>query len=533
MEIRCFSTNFFLMELINNYVFLEKFKKGMSFALVLAVIGQIIFFFSLANSIGAILVLTTWFLTCKVVMQPYNFLHYTFSSFVIFGFFFTQFCLPVIFTLLEGKPMIFNLNFPISVFIHSFLAFLILLLAFKIYKNHINFIRNVLTKILERIRIYRIPTSKQLWIIGIIGVLTIIIERVVFGGFGEGKVDRVFLKVFTGMKIFAYLPLLLFFPTVFCDSKGLRNFRTPKFLIIIYTAVLILLGILANSRGLFMQGVTTVGLVYLLGLMLGKTDYRIFSPKKMGLVLIGLWLITGPLVDLGTAMVVVRGVRTEISSKELLEETFRTYQDKEVLRRYKELADLRVRDWDETYFDNIFLARFSNLKYSDASLELAFHLPNPDGQMQDIVFRKYLSTLPQPLLNVLQINLDKGYYSKASFGDFLFMRNTGVGYGGFRLGNFMGLGLASFGWYYLAILLVGAIILYNFMDSFVLQIDFRSSQISIVGFLSILFCFTYFGNSTSSESVTTIFNYITRGWFQTVLLYVVLFWIARKVSKVF
>ncbi len=504
----------------------------MSFAVALAVISQNIFFFSFANSMGSILVLFAWVLTYRIVMQLKNFLHYTFSSFIVFGFYFTQFCLPLIFTLLEGKPLIFNLDYPISVFIHSFLAFLALLFSFMMYKNHINYIRNVLTNFLKKIRIYEIPTTKQFWVMGMIGMLSIVVERVVFGGFGEGKAEHVYLKLFAGMDQFAYLPLLLLFPDVFSAKENVKNFKSSRFPIFIYTAVLIMLGIMANSRGLFMQGVTTVGLIYFLGLIIGKTDYRIFTPKKIFLVSLSFWLITGPLADLGTAMVVVRGVRGDVPPKVLLEETIRAYKDKEALRKYKKLADSRVRNWDEEYFDNIFLTRFSNLKYSDASLQLAFHLPNPDSQMQDVVFGKYLSILPQPFLNVLKFNLDKNYYSKASFGDFLFMRKTGMGYGGFRTGNFMGLGLASFGWWYLGILFAGAIILYNFVDSLVLKTGNTTSQISIVGFLSILFCFTYFGVSTSSESVTTIFNYITRGWFQTVLLYVVLFWIARKISKI-
>lgn len=519
------------MDFTNSYVFLERFKKGMSFAIALAVLCQNIFFFSAANSIGSVLVLFAWVLTYKLIMQPDNFQHYTLSSFVIFGFYFTQFCLPVIFTLLEGKPLIFNLDFPISVFIHSFLAFLVLLSSFMLYKNHINSVRNILSRFLKKIKIYQIPTSKQFWVIGIIGILSIVVERVVFGGFGEEKADHVFLKLFAGMEQFAYLPLLLLFPAVFCDKENVKDFKSSRFLIISYTAVLITLGIMANSRGLFMRGVTTVGLIYFLGLILAKTDYTIFSPKKILLVSIGLWLLTGPLGDLGTAMVAVRGVRGDVPPKVLLEETLRTYQDKEALSKYRQLAKASEGDWDERYFDNVFLTRFSNLKFSDASLQLAFHMPNPDKQMQDIVFAKYLSILPQPFLNALNFNLDKPWYSKASFGDFLFMRKTGMGYGGFRVGNFMGVGMASFGWWYLGILFVGAIILYNFIDSFVLRTGIGSSRISIVGFLSLLFCFTYFGNSTESESVTTIFSYITRGWFQTVLLYVVLFLIARKVSK--
>lgn len=515
----------------DNHTFLSIFKKWMSFAVILAVILQNIFFFTAANLIGAFFVLLSWCLMYNLVLKIHNFRKYTLSSFLILGFYFTQFGLPVIFTILEGKPLIFNLDYPVSVFIHSFLAFLGLLGAFIFYKNHNNPIRKFLTSFLKKLNFYNIPTKLQFWIIGIMGLSSIVVQRVIFGGYGEDEASSEFLSFIQGMQPYAYLPLLLLFPAVFSDSENYGKLKAPLYLVVIYIAVLVILGMMANSRGLFMRGITTVGLVYFLGLILGSLDFRILKARNVIIAFLGIWLITGPLSDLGTAMVSIRGIRGDIPPKALMEETFRTYQDKDALRTYRKLANVQITDWDETYFDNIFLARFSNLKFSDASLHQAFQIKNPDGQMQDVVYGKYLSLLPQPLLNLLGVPLDKDFYANASFGDFLYMRNSGVGYGGFRTGNFLGMGLASFGWWYLGVLFIGAILLFNFIDSFVLY-ERESYHLSVIGLLSILFCFTYFGVSTPSESVTNSFHYITRGWMQTVLLYVLLFWIARKVSRV-
>lgn len=515
----------------NNQIFLSVFKKWVSVIVFFAVILQIIFFFTTANIVGSFIVLLTWCLVNNIVLKAYNIRKYTFSCFILLGFYFTQFGLPVIFTLLEGKALIFNLNYPVSVFIHSFLAFLVLLSAFNLYKNHINFIRKSLTTLLQKWKIYEIPTKGQFWIIGILGLASIVLQKVIFGGFGEAKHTSEFLSFLTGIQPYSYLPLLLMFPAVFSNRENYQKLKVPPVLIIAYIAILVVLGIMANSRGLFMQGITIVGLVYFLGLIAGRLDFQILKARNVLIVFAGIWLITGPLSDLGTAMVSVRGIRGDIPPKLLMEETFHTYQDKEALRVYRKLADNNVQDWDERYFDNIFLSRFSNLKFSDASLHQAFQINNPDGQMQEIVYDKYLSVFPQPLLNLLDVPLNKNFYTNASFGDFLYMRNSGTGYGGHRTGNFLGMGLASFGWWYLGILFIGAVLLFNFIDSFVLYKN-GSYQLSVIGLLSILFCFTYFGISTPSESVTSVFHYITRGWIETVLLYILLLWIAKRLSAV-
>lgn len=518
------------MEFINKYTFLSWFKRAVTFAVIVAAILQTIFFYSFPNILGCAIILIAWGLTYKFVMHPLNFEKYTFSTIIIFGFCFTQFCLPIIFTLTEGKPLIYNLDYPTSVFTHSLLALLVLILSYTFYKNHVHFIRSGLQNILRKLSLFDVPSGKQFWIIGLLGIASIVIKRLVFGDANVQTDNSELLKFIDGLEPFSYLPLLLLFPSVVSESNKIRDYKVSRILIIVYILIFIVLGVMSNSRGMFMRGVVTIGLIYFLGLLVGKLDYKVFTPKNVIVASIGLWMLTGPLGDLGTAMVAVRGIRGEIPPAVLMDETVKTYKDKDALRRYKEIMSYNSVDWDENYFDNIFLARFCNLKFSDASLEQAFRMRNPDNQMQEVVFKKYLSVLPQPFLKAIDIPIEKKFYTGASFGDFLFMRNTGIGYGHFRLGNFLGVGLASFGWWYLGILFLGATLLYNFADSFVLAEGSGKYLYSVVGLLSILVFFSFFGIGTHSESVTYVFHYITREWIQTIFLYVLLFWIARKVS---
>ena len=513
------------------FVFLSKLKKGIYFSVISAVALQIIFFSSVPNAFGSCSILLSWVFTHDIIMKPENFLKYTFSSFIVFGFYVTQFYIPLVFTLLEGKPLVYNLKYPISVFLHSILAYGCLLIAFTLYKRQLNFPRKVLTVFLNKFEFFKVPTRSQIWIMGGLGALSLVASRIFFAGARTTGTEV--LKFIVGLEPFSYLPFLLLFPSILADGGRKNNLKVSTTIIVVYILFLIVLGTMANTRGLFMRGITIIGLLFFLALVIGKINHRIIKLRNIVIASVGFWILTGPLSDLGTSMVMVRNLRTDISPKELLVETLEIYEDKDAVRQYKQSARTKVRDWDETYFDNIFLTRFSNLKYSDASLEQAFRMSNPDEEMQDVVYMKYLSVLPQPLLDIMGISLNKSYYGEASFGDFLYLRASGTGYGSFRTGNFMGMGLASFGWFYLVVLLMGAVLLFNFVDSLVLK-EYRgiAGRYSVAGLLSVLLCFTYFGVSTPSESITTIFHYITRGWIQTIILYALLFGIARKLSRI-
>jgi len=501
----------------------------MSIAIIIAVLIQNIFFPSFANFIGTTFASIVWMLTYHIILQPLNFRRYTFSTLILLGFALTQFCLPVIFILTEFKPLIYNLKFPITVFIHAFLSFLVLLISFSLYKKWWQCIKNLLRKLLSYTPIYATPVSRQLWIMGGFGLIAIFINRVFFNAYSELTSKSELSSFIAGFETYAYLPLLI--PLYKIYSKQKRVYSTVS--IFIYGFVLIIFGVMANTRGMFMQGLLMVGLVYFLGLMTGRFNYKIFKPKIIVLVAIVGWVITGPLSDLGTAMVVVRGLRSDISTTRLLDETIKTYNDKKALASYKKMAQISVSEWDENYFDNIFLARFCNLKFNDASIEQAYKLKKwPDIRMRKAVSDKLWATFPTPVLKFFDVAIDKESVGKGSFGDFLYNINSKNGVGGFRTGNFVGVGLASFGWWYLLVLFIGSILLFNFADTFVYIDKRRYYTPSILGLMSIGFFFTYFGVSTASESVTTIFTYILRGWIQLVLLYIIVYFFSKKINQV-
>jgi hypothetical protein len=468
---------------------------------------------------------------------------FTFSSIVILGYSLTQFVIPIIFTLLEGKSIVYNLKYPYSVFIHSTLALTVLLAAHNIYmlcrktKGITSTIYTKLHRSLVRYHFFKSPTDKQLWIIGGIGVVSMVVTLIATNGYDtKNNNDTVLYKFLEGLNFYAYAPLFLFTKKLYNPTVSHYKKKTI-WKVIIYTILIFCIGVAANTRSLFMIGITSVGIAYFIGLLINIFNYKIFKVKKILIGLIGFWLVTGPIADLGTAMVVVREQRSDISPIQLLSKTLEVYQNKNELKFYRYMASKEVSDWDESYFDNIFLARFSNIKFTDASLEQAFILNGADKGMLQYSIDRIWAILPNPILNIFGIHLDKKTTTSYSFGDYLYDRAGGEdALGGFRTGHFAGTGMATFGWFYLLFLGIGIIPLYLLFDLFVMYKSDRfkknvQNYYSLAGLLSVTVFFTFFGNSTASESIINIFTYLIRGWLQLCFLYWLVFLVARKLSN--
>ncbi|MHA4847144.1 hypothetical protein ACX0G7_23460 [Flavitalea antarctica] len=518
--------------------FLSNFKRWTWIILLLSALCQLVFFFSAANLFGVVCVLIAWKLTELSVLNAPSLNRYPLSATVILGYSLTQYCLPCVFTLLEKKPLVYNLDLPYSVFIHSFFALLILLSAFELYKvmrsrKQASFA--LTQKALIKINAFTAPGSLQLWLIGFFGLLGIIGTYYTGTRYGLEDHERGgAAKLFQALIPFAYTPYFIPLRSLFDYSE--KKYKAPVLMLVLYTLLLILIGVGGNHRSLFMTGLTTAGIAYFLGLLLGKFNLRVFNLKAVVPGLIALWFVTGPLANLGTAMVMVRSMRADVSGTDLLEQTLEVSQNERMLARFKATSPKEVVDWDEDYFDNIFLARFCNLKFNDEGLKQSERIGKVDRKMQEYSIARIWSIFPLPVLQALDIEIDKEQVISGSFGDYLFDRAGGSNaIGGFRTGQFASTGMASFGWWYLAILFIGVIPIFYCFDIFVLRM--KSSDgismktiISLPGLVPITLTFMFFSLSTASESVVNTFSYLLRAWPQTLIIYIILFFVSKKVS---
>lgn len=520
---------------VERFAFLFFLKKWIWRILFLSAFIQMLFFYSASNLFAVAAVLICWVLTEQFVLVKINLCEFTFSTVVIFGFFITQFFFPIVFTLVESKPVIFNLSYPYSTFIHLSLSLISLILSQSLYKKFFGRkgkLNNVygIRKYLIRFGLFRVPKDREVWLIGFIGLSGMIVNLITKSGTdGDGVVNKVLSALF----IFSYSPFLLLVKPLY-KTKDFEVSRKQRIFLFFYAIGIISIGIMSNSRGVFMNGALSIGIAYSVGLLIGKFNYKIMTLRNV--ILIGLlaWILTGPLADLGLSMLVVRETRNETSPTELLSKTLEVYSDKDDLKKYEDIILDNHTDWDERYLDNIFLSRFSNLKLVDINLEQAFKTGKQNAEMNDYSWDRFWAILPQPVIDFFQIKVNKEKTISTSFGDYLYYTATGNSYalGGFRTGNFIGTGMSAFGWYYLMLLIIVCIPFFFLIDIFLLvQEQYRFPNINFAGLLIIGSLFTFFGNSSNSESIINVFSFLFRGWLQLVLLYLIVFLIAKLLNN--
>lgn len=507
------------------------------FIFFIAFAYQCLFFWSMPNFTAMLHVAFGWLIICLLFLKENTLKRFPLSSFLIIGFTATQFYFPLIFTSIELKPLIYNLDLPDDVFLHSTLSLLTLTIAHYSYQLLPIYRYRGPDAIFCRLGLFSPPAELQLWLMGFIGLAANVYVYFFSLTTATEVTGNTSDKTIMAFLPFAYSPFFIPFYALYGGRKV--NLKKTVPFLFVFTLLLFLLSIARNSRGAFMLGFTAVGFSYFLGMLLGFFKTPVIAMKSMVIGGFVFWLITGPLADLGTAMVLVRAQRDDISRSELIELTLEAYNDKAALdlRRLEDNTEVRV--WDERYLDNIFTARFANIKFNDSSLLLAKKV----GENNEAMFRYSMDytwgILPDPLLRLLNPKVDKNKIYSLSFGDYLYSI-SGAGseaYGGFRTGHFAGTGMAAFGWWYLAILGTGMIPVFLIFDKLCLlgiRERFKGHPerriiFSTCGLLSISSIFQFL----PTESVMGIPTYLIRGYIQLLVLYLVIFHCTRAISYLF
>ncbi len=480
-----------------------------------------------ANLFAVFVILSAWKLTTAFVLRPATFYRYPLSCFVILCYALTQFCFPLLFTLLEAKPVIFNLSLPYDVFLHSLLCIIVVVGAHAVYRS-LNRTRynNGLQKLLWGAGLYKPPTDKQIWMMGVAGLLALLYS--VLGRQAGQDFSGNSNKFIEGFILFAYAPYYLLLKPLYGNGK-IRS-KNTMVLLAIYTLLIFIVSIMRNSRGAFMYGFTGIGYSYLLGLLLNVFPAKFLSPKKIFLALSAVWLVTGPLSDLGVAMLVARAQRTDVPATEVLSQTLALYNDKEALRMYKlQTTGTNTGEFDEAYLNNLYLARFCNLKYNDLSLQMAQRLKGVDPLVKRFsVARPLAAILPTPLLHLFGLEIDKEYVISFSYGDYLIDRVGWKGeLGSFMVGHFAGFGMASFGWWYLVILFVLMIPSFFLWDAFAVFTKNKQGGTKIIFSLAGLVLLIFGSQFITVENVFSIAEFLFRNWLQMVVLYLLLFHVTK------
>ena len=354
---------------------------------------------------------------------------------------------------------------------------------------------------------------------------------------GQGATGDPADKFLQALAYFMYSPFFIPLGKLYGNPTKPGRIFTP--MIVFYAVLLFGISVAQNSRGTFIFGLTTPAFAYALGLLLGVYKTRILTLRNVLAAGLIVWVLTGPFADLGTAMVIVREHRKDVSPGELVNLTIETLDDKQAIeaKQKDEIAEPLDFDWDERYLNNIFLARFANIKFNDGSLITYSKVGPYDPDMLEFTIDQLLASLPNPVLQTFNLDVDKETLHSLSFGDYLYVLSGGYGTPtGWRVGHLAGTGMATIGWWYLAFLGVVMIPVFYLNDKFFRpritgpSESFRAPEDRyIFSFCGVLILTSFF-QTLLIESVFLYITYLVRGWIQTVLLYFVMFHLSRLLA---
>ena len=101
-------------------------------ALIVASLYQCIFHTDIVNLLASFAVALGWAMVTRIFLRSSVIENFPLSSFVIIAFASSQLYLPLLFTTLEGKSLIYNLELPEEVFLHSVDTLIVITLAHAI-----------------------------------------------------------------------------------------------------------------------------------------------------------------------------------------------------------------------------------------------------------------------------------------------------------------------------------------------------------------------------------------------------------------
>lgn len=462
---------------------------------------EMIIFPSFDNFIGCMVsVISTW-LYFRHILQI-EVIRRRVISFIAFLYPFLFMYLPLPATLLDGNEMSRYLVNPIETYLYQLLFFTCAIFAFHladVWAKRNNGIFNLLCKG----GYYKAPTNKQLWILAAIGMvfkLTIVQNQ-------YGEETQAGLGSLSMFSIFIYSPICIMFRPLI---DGTQCSAKMKKVIWTYMAFLSVFLISTNSRSQMLSPFVVWGMCYLMEKIYERKNGVWLTFKKAVIGIVAVLVIAGPVTDMGYAMVLVRGERSDLSFSQLLDRSVETFMDKDKLKKAKMLEEQMSAiekggntssSWNEDYVSNLFMNRLCNYHVVDASIYHADRLGYGNGKMLEDFGRSLMIMFPGPIVKFLFGDIDKSELAYSPM-DYLYYLNTGSGLGGYRVGGDVGLGLATFGLFYFPIMIFVFALVFMILNSVARYVNGRA----VLPFITLIVVyFSYFlklqvaggGNRTS------------------------------------
>jgi hypothetical protein len=479
--------------------------------------------FSTDNIIAISVLLISISSTLLYLRLTYALKTHPLSSFSLFGFCVTSQFGALLSQSLSWTSLIENLRQPLATFSILAMYQIIALVAHALYRvftassiednSHSGLIR----KLFNWLGIYATPSVMQLWFMGVVGIIFLLFSYV--------------SPVAKGLSFLAWTPFLI--PVYaqqigqsYCDAK--KNYLFLG----IFAILIALMAMAFNTREMMLEGLATVLLLFLL---LGMRSEKLITGKL--LIRFGFFCLLGtalswPASNLVTAMVIAREDRGKVPITEMVTKSIDIFFDPEKIEHYKKVVTVRElrSSYDETYIANPIVARFVITKFHDNAIYFAGKISDKGA---DEVWRisqdLFWGVLPQPWLDTLKIDVDKDK-QLFSMGDVLVNFAVGVPLGGQKTGSVFGQGKVLFGNFFPVIYFFMCLILFTTIDIFTSRKKTGVATLSVIGMVQVWPNFLF---GITADSLHHLLISAVRGVIQPVILYAIVFAIAKGMSSVF
>lgn len=455
----------------------------------------------------------------KWIFTPYNLLNYTISTLAISFYVSFFFIMPIPATLLELKPVTYNLHNPLNTFTQVLLLEIILIITHLIYTkitNRKNFIRNALIKC----NFFAKFTSSEIW-----GLFLISFTIYTYNIFTRGLYDENSINTVSSLPLGIYMINLLFggfyqiiFLFLFKQFNIIKQpYTIHKITIFLFAVLLCIIGIATNMRTASVLIFANIFFTFIVYIIYYPFNFKqLLKLKFLIPIIITIFFFFGPFMRISKAMVTSRGERDGLSGIEMLEKTFNSIKNANN-KKEKQTKEYIV-NWDEEYLSNSILNRFCSLKILDETLYHAKRIGYANKKMQKDLQEKIIDNLPGVIKNNLEYQISKDS-RRHSLTDKLYSLsiNSKKNLGGIKIGTLQGLGLAIFGYYYPLIIIPIFIIIFFCLDATVL---YRKNRIyfSMWFFANILLCCYYFSDR---HYYLYEFRFIMRTYLENILFYII------------
>ena len=237
--------------------------------------------------------------------------------------------------------------------------------------------------------------------------------------------------------------------------------------------------------------------------------------------------------DISDAMLINRGIRSELSSSELFSKTLETFLDKEKLAEERENRQAQIpvienyqEGWTEEYLNNFAFNRFCNIKITDITLYHTNRIGFYNETMLNDWGEQIIKNFPSPILKSLDLNLDKNIIF--SRGDLLLATSTHSPVSpSFIVTSHVADGLATFGYFYFLIQFILFFLEFKLLDCYIFY--HKGNVIfSVYGLICIFDFLLMFKNANGCLDEV---GFILRGFIQSCLVFILTYTLVTKIIK--